>query len=223
MSSKRTPSRACSHCMNPGLCMDAQSSEQGCRWKDLVLLERGKWNEGVGSASIAGVPAEPGLVLGAAGGERGGGHPTTQSPPRPSPSGTGGRVRPAPFTGVEGNGGAMGRRRSPPKHMRCRCARSESQPIRNIIYNNNNNNINNIRTSGSVFFSIYHLAGGRASGWHDNRYFCFQFSPSSAAAVTQRQALAGTLSRPHRCHSRHHWWQKHLKSPGFEFPLWALS
>ena len=78
--------------------------------------------------------------------------PPQGSPPHPSPSSAGSRVRPASFTGVQGNGGATGCQGSPPKHVRSRCARSESQPIRSIIYNNNNNNINNIRTSGSVFF-----------------------------------------------------------------------
>lgn len=56
--------------------------------------------------------------------------------------------------------------------------------------------------------------------------FCFQFSPSSAAAVTQRQALPGT----HPCSQTrlapqvsHHRQQKHLRSfmPGF--PLQAVS
>lgn len=158
------------------------------------------------------------------GGGRGaglGGHPAAGQPP--SPSSTGSRVR--PLLQVRGETGER-RGCSPPEHVGSRCARSQSQPIRNIIYNNNNNNINNIRTSGSGFFSIYHLAGGRASGWHDDRYFCFQFSPSSAAAASWGRALPGMLpqlGRSRRCHSCRRRWQKHLKSSGFGFPLSAVS
>lgn len=57
-----------------------------------------------------------------------------------------------PFTGVEENRGATCGQCSHPKHVCSRCAQSETQPVRNIIYNNNNNNINNTRTSGNVFF-----------------------------------------------------------------------
>lgn len=82
----------------------------------------------------------------------GGGPHSSVAPLTPHPPALGaGSARPL-FTGVQGNMGATGCRGSPPKHVCSRCARSESQPIRNIIYNNNNNNINNIRTSGSVFF-----------------------------------------------------------------------
>lgn len=115
------------------------------------MLEREKWNEGLGWASITGMPAELWLVLAAAGGERGRGCPTAGQPPSPLSS-AGSRICLASFTGVQGNGGTTGCWGSPPNHVRSRCARSESQPIRNIIYNNNNNNINNIRTSGSIFF-----------------------------------------------------------------------
>lgn len=53
---------------------------------------------------------------------------------------------------------------SPPSHVCCSCARSASQPVGNIISNNNNNNINNTGTSGSVFPPICHLAGSRDPG-----------------------------------------------------------
>lgn len=72
----------------------------------------------------------------------------------PPPSSTRRGACPSSFTGVQGTGEPTGCWGSPPKHVRSRWARTEHQPIWNIIYNNNNNNINNIRTSGSIFFRL---------------------------------------------------------------------
>lgn len=102
-----------------------------------------------GWGSIAGMPAEL-----AEGGERGRENPVSGQPLHPLSSSTESGACPAPFTGVQGTGGATGCWGSPPKHVHSRWARTERQPIWNIIYNNNNNNINNIRTSGSIFFCL---------------------------------------------------------------------
>lgn len=97
----------------------------------------------------------------AEGGEWGREHPVTRQPLHPPSCSTGMGACPVSFTGVQGTGGPTGSWGSPPKHVHSRWARTERQPMWNIIYNNNNNNINNIRTSGSIFFRL--LFGWRQS------------------------------------------------------------
>lgn len=151
-----------------------------------------------GWGSTAGMPGEP-----AEGGEWGREHPVTGQPLHPASSSTGREACPACFTGVQGTGGPTGCWGSPPKHVCSRWARTERQPIWNIIYNNNNNNINNIRTSGSVFsclpfgwrqsirvtwqcVSVSNLAPAQLLQWLRDRHF-------------QGHIPAPNPGWPHRC------------------------